>query len=195
MKSKIFLVGSLILASSAAFASSFEQEFFDQRTVENQTLDELRTRCQVYEQHDQIFPFKIKLDYSGHYYTSKTEQCKVSFDHEGKSEESFAMKCDRFRVRPKEESMGDLGQLNLTCKRYFQKQIRTNENHPNLTVELNNCDEINKPEVMQTIHEQITMIKNQQAGSSIVVESDWELIYDTCESYVNAGAIVDCEAP
>ena len=193
MKTKNFLVGSLLLVGSAALAQqSFEQDFFDQQTIENQTLDELRARCQVYEQHDQIFPFKIKLDYSGHYYTDKTETCRVDFEHEGSSEESFSIKCDRFRVRPVEDTMPGLGQMSLSCNRYFQKQIKTNENHPNLTVELNSCDDINKPEVMQIVKQQIAQIKNEQAGTDVVVESGWELIYDTCLSYVNAGATVSC---
>src|SRR5690606_31327438 len=86
-------------------------------------VNELRAKCEIYESHDQIYPFKIKVHYRGRFVKLHKKPFCASFDNSGEYTRKLSMKYNRFATADEHGRLSWESQLRVDCNQYYAKKF------------------------------------------------------------------------
>jgi len=190
MKLRRWVLSSTLLLSAHANAGQLEfgqQAEFDQEQQlgaldAESIVNELRSKCQIYEQHDQIYPFKIKVNYRGRFVAVTKKPFCATFTNSGNFTQKLTMKYNRFSCPDQQGAVRPNGQLQLACNQYFAQKHETMTKGPLLSFELASCSAINIQEIRAQTSRQLKEMMASDANPFLVASNE-EMLYDSCANF------------
>jgi len=203
MKIKNWFASSALLLSATSYAGVVQQgsqvsqgsQVFQgqQQVVQDMDvqslINDLRNRCEIYEQHDQIYPFKIKVNFRGRFVRISKKPFCATFAGEGTCSRKLSMKYSRFCTPDQHDPFSEAHQLKVTCEQFYAQKYETLNKGPLLTFELNSCSEINAEYIKAQAIDQLNRLVASD-DRSYFVEGSEALQYDTCANFANVATFV-----
>lgn len=187
MNLRRWFIASALLLTVKSQAGVLQDDQLQNVDVQD-TIEELRRRCEIYEQHDQIYPFKIKVNFRGRFTTIAEQPYCATFNNQGSYVRKVSMKYNRFRT-PDEQGSLSLGDaLQVPCTQYYAQKYETLNKGPVLSFELANCSEINAENIRQQVVRQLKELVGTTSSSYFISGSE-QLQYDSCSNLQDVATV------
>lgn len=196
MKFNRWIMTSALLFSVKSFAGYTPEQ--PQQEIQDVdvagTIDELRRKCEIYEQHDQIYPFKIKVNFRGRFVRIIKKPYCATFENTGSYTRKLTMKYNRFNTPDEQGDLSWRSQLQVPCGQYFAQKYETLNKGPLLSFDLASCSDINTDTIRQQTMQQLSELINSETSQYLVASSE-QLQLDTCQNLQEVALVQPGDCP
>jgi hypothetical protein len=118
------------------------------------SLARLQTRCQALAAHDQIKKFQVKVNFKGYFMDYKPVTSCYGLGNNGGYQLGISMKSNRFQSQTYQGKLTE-GTLQVPCTIVQARKIQVKQDSPQLTLQLDNCDQLNKAYIQKLLIDKI----------------------------------------
>ncbi len=147
------LMLTIPLLSAPIFGASSSSSSSSDERVELSSLDQLRQQCHELKQNDQMKPFRIKVECSGHYtfWVNKADQ--TEFSNQSTMYTQTGTKCGRFQTAEQEYNQST-EPFSLSCMKYTKKEVSAPQG-VGIPIQIGSCEELSQQNLQELCKEKL----------------------------------------
>ncbi len=151
MKSKI--LSSLVLSIPLFSLPMFGAEQAATGALELNSLEQLQRQCQELRQNDQVKPFRIKVECSGHYSFWVSDENQTELSNQSTMYTQTGTKCGRFQTA-EENFSTEAEPFLLPCTKYTKKEVQAPEG-VGIPIQIGSCEELSQQNLQELCKEKL----------------------------------------